>query len=118
VLLIVGLLAGAAAAAMAVMKKSAPKDDPWTTPLADSYGATPNGRHSAPSPVDKASTMTTTEPETIAVDSPDDAGKPSAKDKAEEDLTHEVPADEDLTDKGSTSRNGARKSGTDKNPHA
>jgi hypothetical protein len=44
VLLGLGLLTAAAAAAMTFMKKSAPKDDPWTTPLADQYGAASNGR--------------------------------------------------------------------------
>src|ERR1019366_5733017 len=74
VLLVLGLLGGVAAAAMAVMKKSAPKDDPWTTPLADTYGATPNGRHSASSTIDEASTMATTEAEMTIGDSLDNAG--------------------------------------------
>src|SRR5450759_5164673 len=38
VLLMLGLVGAASAAAIALMKKSAPKDDPWTTPLADPYG--------------------------------------------------------------------------------
>src|ERR1035437_885571 len=35
ILLILGLVGAAGAAAMTLMRKSAPKDDPWTTPLAE-----------------------------------------------------------------------------------
>jgi hypothetical protein len=42
-----GLLASAAAAAFAFMKKSPPRDDPWATPIAEPYDASSNGRHSA-----------------------------------------------------------------------
>lgn len=54
VLLTLGLLAGAAAAAVAFLTKSAPKDDPWATPLADAYVAPSNGRHSGTAQVDDA----------------------------------------------------------------
>jgi len=94
VLLTLGLLAAAAAAAMTVMKKSAPKDDPWTTPLADRYVAEPNGRHSAPSLVDEITAATTTE----VIDSADGKSAPNSMDPAGD--THHN--DED---------------GTDKNPH-
>ena len=47
VLLILGLLAAAAAGVAAFMKKSAPKDDPWATPLTDTYVAPSTGRHSS-----------------------------------------------------------------------
>lgn len=46
-LLALGLLASTAAAAVAFMKRSAPKDDPWATPIAEPYVASSNGRHSA-----------------------------------------------------------------------
>jgi len=52
VLLALGLVAATGAAAMAFMKKSAPKDDPWTTPLADPYVELSNGRHSDAARVD------------------------------------------------------------------
>ena len=119
-LLILGLLGGAAAAAMAIMKKSAPKDDPWTTPLADSYGATPNGRHSASSPVDEATTTATTEPEITLADSLDETGLPSPTEPAgDEGPTGDNPsgkdAVKDLTDKSKAHKNGSAKSGTDNN---
>jgi len=41
-----GLLGAAAAAVTSFLKKSAPKDDPWATPLTDPYIAPSNGRHS------------------------------------------------------------------------
>ena len=46
VLLTLGLLAAAAAAAAVVFKKSAPRDDPWATPLEDPYTAPGAGRDS------------------------------------------------------------------------
>jgi len=120
VLLALGLLGGAAAAAMAFMKKSAPKDDPWTTPLADPYVATPNiatpnGRHSAASPVDEATATTTMESEII--DSLDDAGTPSLMEPAgDADLTDKDGVDnKDATDKDDTKKSSTNKNGTDKN---
>jgi len=44
ILLVLGFLGAAAAAAAAFMRKSAPKDDPWATPLADPYVAPSTGR--------------------------------------------------------------------------
>lgn len=52
VLMILGLLSAAAAGAMAFMKRSAPKDDPWATPIADPYVAPPNGRTPKVAPAD------------------------------------------------------------------
>jgi hypothetical protein len=52
-LLILGLLGAAAAGVATFMKKSAPKDDPWATPLADSYVGPSTGRHSSVAPVDE-----------------------------------------------------------------
>ena len=119
VLLIVGLLGGAAAAAMAVMRKSAPKDDPWMTPLEDRYEATPNGRHSTPSPVKKA-TVAATETKTEVADSPDApvAGTPvslardidpSGQDRLDKDLP-DAGADKDDVKKSS-------KNDSEKNAH-
>ena len=87
-LLALGLIGGATAAAMVFTKKSAPKDDPWTTPLADPQGATPDGQHSAVSPVDEA-----TAKESEIIDSFDEAGAPSPMDPG---------VDADLIDKDVT----------------
>lgn len=46
VLMTLGLLGAAGAAVTSFLKKSAPKDDPWATPLTDPYIAPSNGRHS------------------------------------------------------------------------
>ncbi len=51
VLMILGALGAAGAAAAAFMRKSAPKDDPWSTPLEDRYVAPTTGRHSSLDPV-------------------------------------------------------------------
>ena len=56
-LLILGLLGAAAAGVATFMKKSAPKDDPWATPLADSYVAPSTGRHSSVAPVDETADL-------------------------------------------------------------
>jgi len=81
VLMGLGLLSATAAAAMKLMKRSAPKDDPWTTPLAEPYVAAPNGWHSAGSKLDEAVATTTTESEII--DPLDEIGSPSPMDPAE-----------------------------------
>jgi hypothetical protein len=73
VLMTLGLLGAAAAAVTSFLKKSAPKDDPWATPLTDPYIAPSNGRHSgleSPNPTQTASTPETAaasvaEPETL-----------------------------------------------------
>ena len=44
VMLAVGLLAAAAAGVAAFLRRSAPKDDPWATPLADPYVAPSSAR--------------------------------------------------------------------------
>lgn len=54
VLMTLGLFGAAAAGAAAFMKKSAPKDDPWATPLADPYVAPSTGRHSSVDPLASA----------------------------------------------------------------
>lgn len=51
VMLTLSLLGAAAAGVVAFVKKSAPKDDPWATPLEDSYVAPSNGRHSKVEPL-------------------------------------------------------------------
>lgn len=123
VLLILTLVGGAAAAVMAFMKKSAPKDDPWTTPLADRYTATPNGRHSTGSPVDEATDTTQNQSEIIdsmessmsgpanpamgaAAGEHDSTGTGTLKD-------HKVT---ELNDKGDASTNNANKTDNDKKP--
>jgi len=52
VFLVLGLVSASAAAVVAFMKRSAPKDDPWTTPLADPYVPPSNGQHSRIAPVE------------------------------------------------------------------
>jgi len=51
VLFALGLVGAAGAAASAFMKRSAPKDDPWATPLTDRYVAPSNGRPAGLKPV-------------------------------------------------------------------
>jgi hypothetical protein len=61
VLLILSVLAAAAAAAIAFLKKPAPKDDPWTTPLADPYVPSPTVRHPAAAPDEEPTATAPTE---------------------------------------------------------
>jgi hypothetical protein len=104
VLLALGLLAAAGAAAMTVMKKSAPKDDPWTTPLADPGVATSNGRHSAAARLDEAATTKESE----ILDALDDAGP----DAAETDANDGGPRGK------SARKDSGRRNGTEENPPA
>lgn len=76
-LLVLGALVAAGAAAFAFMKNSAPKDDPWTTPLADPYVPTANGLHSAAPVVDEAMATAT---ESEIIDPLDETGTFSAQD--------------------------------------
>jgi hypothetical protein len=62
VLLILGLLGAAAAGAAAFMKKSAPKDDPWATPLAEPYVSPSTGRHSGVASVPDTTDATSPKP--------------------------------------------------------
>jgi hypothetical protein len=125
VLLILGLLAGGAAAAMAVMKKSAPKDDPWTTPLADRYDETPSGRHSATSLAEDATgTATSTKSEIIdAVDesdghNPTDQSKDPALDETGDTSKGGPKAGTTKVDAGKVDakKGSASKNGSDRNP--
>ena len=107
VLLTLGLLTATAAAAVAFMRKSPPKDDPWTTPLADPSVAESNGRHSAAPRLDEA-TDTTTGSEVI--DALDETGAPSPLDLVE---------DPSITvDEAANADTGDAKNGTDENPPA
>jgi len=66
ILLVLGLLAAAGAAVAAFLKKSAPEDDPWATPLADPYVAPATGRDStvtAPATESRAGADAATEAE-------------------------------------------------------
>ena len=112
VLLALGLIGGGAAAAV-FTKKSAPKDDPWTTPLADPEVSTPDGQHSAVSPVDAAATTTK---ESEIIDSFDEAGTPSPMDPwVDADLIDKDASDiTDATDAtDATDRDDTKKSSTD-----
>lgn len=71
VMLTLSLLGAAAAGAAAFVKKSAPKDDPWATPLEDSYVAPSNGRHSKVEPLHSTDTA-------AAADAVDSKAKGSA----------------------------------------
>jgi hypothetical protein len=119
VLLAFGVLTAAAAAAMAVMRKSAPKDDPWTTPIADPYVASSNGRHAAATPVDEATDTAETESEIIEALGED--GTPSPLDPAGDSSTAvsdaaEIDAnDEDANGKGVNGKSTQEK-GTDETP--
>ena len=116
VLLVLGLLTAAAAAVMAVMKKSAPKDDPWTTPLADRYGEMSNGQHSAASPRSEAAETASTTERSEIIEPLDETGTGDPMDLATEiDLTGKDRANKDLTEKNTTSKNGSSKNGSDKN---
>jgi hypothetical protein len=96
-----GLVAAMAAGATAFLRKSAPKDDPWTTPLADPYVATPNGRHSAGF-VDEATATTRTESEIADADGetatsghPDPAAAADLADGARKDGAGKAGANKD-----------------------
>jgi hypothetical protein len=86
VLLILGLFTAAAAGAAAFMKKSAPKDDPWATPLAEPYLAPSTGRHSGVSPVadttDATASPNSAHPKPELIESVDDAGGSDVLDPA------------------------------------
>ena len=113
-----GMVTAAAGAAMAFMKRSAPKDDPWTTPLADPYVPTPNGRHSAAAPVVEVNATTRTQTEII--DSLDENGLPSPTDPSGTDLGAMDSTDGTAgTDKsGDQKKSATNKNPTDKGPRA
>jgi len=106
VLLVVGLLAAAGTAAMAVMKKSAPKDDPWTTPLADQGLATSNGRHSAAARADEAEKKSDSE----ILDALEDSGPTPVDPAGDPSLKVNDAAEPEASDKD------ASKNGTEENP--
>lgn len=123
VLLALGLIGAAGGAAMAIMKRSAPKDDPWTTPLVDSGVATSNGRHSATARVDETEV---TKMESEILDALDDTRTPSPldpvanSDLAGIDVNGTDVADTKVGDEGGagagvTHKNNKHKDGADKN---
>jgi len=79
VFLVLGLFTASAAAVVAFMKRSAPKDDPWTTPLADPYVAPSNGQHSRIAPVEPGVEVAAAGSEIIA--DPDETVAPSPLDR-------------------------------------
>ena len=118
VLLILGLFGAAAAGAMAFMKKSAPKDDPWATPVADPYVAPSTGRHSSVAPVKD----TTDEAASAdATDLADPVDAPASADEAatEPEITESLD-DAEVSEALDPSANGdpAAKEGKGKDPHA
>lgn len=80
VFLALSLVTASAAAVVAFMKKSAPKDDPWTTPLADPYVAPSNGQHSKVAPVEDGVELAAAGSEIIA--DPNETVAPSPLDPA------------------------------------
>jgi hypothetical protein len=128
VLLVLGVLTAASAAAMAVMKKSAPKDDPWTTPIADPYVPASNGRHSATradevaDPAETASAMKSALDETpppspldpIGDSAPvSDVTEADKKDGTDKRVNGHASNAKDTASKDTTDKNG-----TDKKPRA
>ncbi len=105
-LLILGLLGAAAAGVATFMKKSAPKDDPWATPLADPYVAPSTGRHSSVAPVDEtaglddiadpADDLASTDSETALIESLDGSDPSSPESPS----APADPATKDDKDKG------------------
>jgi hypothetical protein len=95
VLLILGVLAAAAGATMAVLKKSAPMDDPWTTPLAAPYVAPSTDRRSAAAPGEDAVATPAVEPDPIETpketEVPDLTAHESGSDLADKDGAKEGP---------------------------
>lgn len=123
VLLAMGLIGAAGGAAMAVMKRSAPKDDPWTTPLADANVAASNGKHSPAARLEDVAPRTDSE----ILDALDNTTIPSPLDPlVDPDLagndangtdangTH--VSDEGGSGAGSTHKNTKHKDGAEKNP--
>ncbi len=101
VMLTLSLIGAAAAGAAAFVKKSAPKDDPWATPLEDSYIAPSNGRHSKVEPLHSTDTVAAAD----AVDSKakgstgPDPDEPLDKDGIPDPLASKADADIAPTDK-------------------
>ena len=116
-LLVLGLVGAAGAAAMTVMKKSAPKDDPWTTPLADPYGTTSNGRHSAGATVDEATSKVTGEATAAKPEVTDLLDDKSTSGTATPSPDGELTADDADEDagKGQTNKSGANRNNASKN---
>ncbi|NMM23604.1 MAG: hypothetical protein HHJ11_08920 [Phycicoccus sp.] len=77
VLMTLGVLGAAGAAVTSFLKKSAPKDDPWATPLTDPYIAPSSGRHSGLDSPDAS--QTTSKPEKAASGDPKPAKVEPAK---------------------------------------
>lgn len=80
VFLVLSVLAASAAGVVAFMKRSAPKDDPWTTPLADPYVPASNGQHSHVAPVESGIEVAAAGSEIIA--DPNETVAPSPVDSA------------------------------------
>ena len=97
VLMTLGLLGAAGAAVTSFLKKSAPKDDPWATPLTDPYIAPSNGRHSGLDSPD--ANKTTSKPEKVESESVEPVNEATVPDT----LAPDAEADDatgDSTDEG------------------
>ena len=82
-LLLIGL-GGAAAAGFAAFKRSAPKDDPWATPLQEPYIAPAAGRSSSVTETDEVSAPAPSPTAPKDATAPEATTKDSAEDAAEE----------------------------------
>jgi hypothetical protein len=108
VMMAFALLGAIAAGVMTFMKRSAPKDDPWTTPLADAHLSTPNGRHAAPSLIEEETATTRTESEIL--DSPINDAAASSPTVSDGEVTKDADA-------GNVSAGEAGKKGPGRNGH-
>jgi hypothetical protein len=88
------------------MKKSAPKDDPWTTPLAEQGVATSNGRHSAAARADEAVKRSESE----ILDALEDSGQTPVAPAGDPSLKVNDAGESEANDKD------AHKDGTEENP--
>jgi hypothetical protein len=89
VMLTLGLLSAAGAGIAAFMKKSAPKDDPWATPLEDPYVAPSTGRHAKLESLDTADAFDASGG--FETEASDDAGV-EILESMDEEGAHEPPA--------------------------
>ena len=117
-----GVLASTAAAVVAFMKKSAPRDDPWATPIAEPYVASSNGRHSAAAQAESSAVATKVgDPESEIIDPLDEVAPLSPLDPTTSDdlVEKDSTVDKDSTaEKDSTASKGgaANKGGAPGSP--
>jgi hypothetical protein len=97
VMMAFALFGAIAAGVTTFMKRSAPKDDPWTTPLGDSNFSSQNGRHAAPSLVEETTATTRTESEILDAPINDAATSTPTSSVSEPELVTGVTGDVTVT---------------------